>query len=95
VDKEYALVMLDERITELRMRYKLLLQSKDDKGREIAEATAATYRNAVKRDLSLCCLISELLRVNPYKVIDLSIEASYGLDKLTEPIERHRRLKSA
>lgn len=94
MDKEYVLFTLQERIAELKQRYKMLCHLKDEHGNDISNKyTAAVNRTQVKRDLNLCLLVEELITATPGKVCVFSDEAIEGLERLIEPTERHRRLK--
>jgi len=93
MDKEYVLFTIRERIAELKHRYNMHCNMKDEFGKEFNRDVSAVYRSNVKRDLRLCMLVEELIVGTPGKLTVLSDEATEGLEKLMEPYERHRRMK--
>ncbi len=90
MDRARATRDAEERLAELSRRYALLCRGKDEQGRDVAPATAATNRSLVKRDLQLVTLVLELLRRCPTKDVPLSDDAEDGFERLVEPLERHR-----
>lgn len=93
MDKEYVLFKLRERISILKERFRLINHLKDEWGNDVNKYTAATKRTLYKQDLNLCLLIEELIVASPGQLCILSDEATEGLERLMEPLERHRRLK--
>jgi len=93
MDKEYALYTIRERLGELKRRYNILCNGRDETGRELSYGTAANYRCDIKRDMNLLYLIEELIVASPGKLCNLSDAAAKGLEMIMEPCERHRRLK--
>jgi hypothetical protein len=93
MDKEYILAMLELRIVTLNKRYKLACHGKDDNGVNRGTYAMANTRTVCKKESHLCVLIKELIEQIKGPICDLSEEAQNGLEKLIEPIERHRRLK--
>jgi len=89
MDKEYVLFTLRQRIAVLKDRYRLLCHGKTSQ----SYGGSAVSRSEAKRDLNLCLLVEELIVGTPGKLTVLSDEAQEGLEKLMEPLERHRRLK--
>lgn len=93
MDKEYILFCLDDRIEDLRVRYRAAVHCKTEFNEDLSAGTAAVYRSDYKQQLNLCTLVRELVLQTPKQTCELSSDAREGLDKLTLPMERHRRLK--
>jgi hypothetical protein len=92
MDKHYIEYQLTSRINVLNERYFNYCNGVDETGRELSYGTAANYRAAALKDSDLCKLVMELITKAPQN-IELSDEAERGLEKLMEPLERHKRLK--
>jgi len=92
MDKEYILFTMRDRIKTLQARYKHYLNGQDEYGAPLGYNTAAKYRSDTKLDLHKCMLVEELVSQIKTKEIPLTEEAENGLEKLMEPLERHRRL---
>jgi hypothetical protein len=90
MNRRRAIEDVEDRLAELSHRYALLCYSKDEQGRAIAPATAATNRSLVKRDIRALSLVLELLHNVKCEEIPLSDDAEEGFEKLVEPLERHR-----
>jgi hypothetical protein len=94
MDKRYIETQVSDRLEVLRLRYRCAVNCKDENDMEIKSTVAATLRSQFKRELCLCKLVYDMLNNIPDDEILLSDEALYGLDRLIEPVERHRRLKN-
>jgi hypothetical protein len=92
INKQYILDNMDERIQILEDRYRMYCKSEDEAGMPLSYGTAAVYRSNTKRDLALCTLLYELVSYIKKDDLELSKMAEDGLDKVMEPLERHRRL---
>jgi hypothetical protein len=88
-DVNYMLCTTISRKEELKNRWMLLLQDKNQYG-EIIKSTATInrYRVIITRDLQMCSLVEELLMRVRDKEIMLSNAAVKGYEKLVEPKER-------
>jgi hypothetical protein len=88
-DTNYMLCNTIERKEELKHRWKLLTQGKNQYGEDITStATINKYRVIVARDLQMCALVEELLMRVRDKEMMLSSDAVKGYEKLVEPKER-------
>lgn len=93
MDKEYALYQLRERIAILKKRYHALNNCKDEWGGDVKPTVAYTLRHNTKREMNTCMLLEELITTMPGKLLCLTDGAMDALEKIMEPLERHRRLK--
>ena len=93
MDKEYVLHMLEQRIEELKNRYRLACHGQNEDGTEI-RSNASQIRHATKRDINICMLVEELITATPGRLVPLTDEANAALEKILEPMERHRRLRN-
>jgi hypothetical protein len=93
MDREYALIVLQERMKTLKHRYQMLCHGLDEQGNDVNRDVAATNRSLLRKDLDLCMLVEELLICTESDWLFLSDEAVRGLERLMDPLERHRRLK--
>jgi hypothetical protein len=88
MDKSYIIESIQERIEVLRARHiDATLNTK-----KLSYGSAAVARNKIKTDLNLCKLLEELFTQLPGNELMLSEDAYDALDKLIEPIERHRHV---
>lgn len=93
MDKEYALMALNERIKILHKRYVTLCNNKNEDGKELTATVAQVSRSVTLKDLRLCKLVADLLKSETAKRLTLCEDALNGLEQLMEPNEKHRRLK--
>jgi hypothetical protein len=95
VNKTYVLSTVKDRAKLLKNRYRLAVNNKDELGMDMKPTVAAVVRSHLKRDYNLCKLVEELTESIIDEKLALSEDALAGLDKLVEPIERHRRLRGS
>jgi hypothetical protein len=93
MDKLYINGKLSDRIDALKYRYRMATYDKNDDGYPIKACTAASIRTATNKELQICYLIEELIASTPGKECLLSEDAEKGLERILEPLERHRRLR--
>lgn len=88
MDREWMLLMVDERIKVLKEKKKMFTDRVNRKTGEVyGERYSCTQRSIIKRELSLCYLIRYFL-VNTDIVFIDDVKAMYGFQKLVSPETR-------
>ena len=93
MEKRYMLNVIRERIDTLKSYMKYYNNNQGVGGIKISKGSASYKRTHTKFELQLCYLLEDLVTQVKGQEVYVSDDGGKGFDRLTEPMERHVRLR--
>lgn len=93
MEKRYMLDVIKERISTLKQYMRCYNNGHGVGGTQLSKGSAAYKRTQTKFQLQLCILLEDLVTQVKGTEVYVSDDGERGFDRLTEPMERHIRLR--